>query len=71
LNQLKDEIIRETVCARLILERRLGQVLDSTVNHTGGGDRKSPAKIGVIADYTDLPGWVSRNLSSAAPNSGK
>jgi hypothetical protein len=43
------------VCARLILERRLGQVLDSTVNHTGGGGRKSPAKIGVIADYTALP----------------
>jgi hypothetical protein len=62
----KGSVIREAIVARLVLERRLGQLLDVSVNHTGGGDRKSKAKIGVIADDSDLPEWISRNVSSAA-----
>ena len=55
----KDEIIRESVCARLMLERRLGQLLP-------------PAELirdevgGKLNGRTPIPEWVSWNLSSAA-----
>ena len=52
----KEPWVREWMVARLEVERRLGWWLDLTVNHKGGGDRKSDDyKITLTSGRGDLP----------------
>lgn len=57
-----EPVLRRGLATRLQHERRLGDILAGTVDHTGGGDRRSSTS--VLRDDTDLPDGVSRNLSS-------
>jgi hypothetical protein len=62
----KGSVIREALVARLILERRLGQLLDGVVVQ-GGHNKKSK----LIADESALPEWITWNVSSAAQTLAK
>ena len=63
----KGSVIREAIVARLVLERRLGQLLADTVKRP---QPKGPANIQLIADEM-LPEWISYNVSSAAQTLAK
>jgi hypothetical protein len=58
----KGSVIREALVARLILERRLGQLLAGTVKHDGARGLNHR----VIPDDSMLPEWIGRNVSSSA-----
>jgi hypothetical protein len=55
------------VVARLVLERRLGQLLAGTVKHDGARGLNHR----VIPDDSMLPEWISRNVSSASQTLAK
>ena len=61
----KEPWVREWMVARLEVERRLGWWLDLTVNHKGGGDRKSDDyEITPTSGRGDLPDWINSKMSS-------
>jgi len=47
---------------KLRAERRLGELLEETVDHTGGGNRKSVSQ--VATPILDLPEGITRTQSS-------
>jgi hypothetical protein len=62
----KGSVIREAIVARLILERRLGQLLEPAV-----APGKRSKDIVIRDDNKNLPEWISRNVSSAAQTLAK